>query len=165
MHRVHTLLSLLLPLPLLAQQPAAKPSCATPEFRAFDYWVGEWDVYNQKGTKVAESSIKRVAEGCAVSEEWRPIGGKQGVSISWYDPRDSQWHQQWVGGGGWIAWFDGNPVDGVMTLTAKADAQGNISRMTYTQPGDGVVRQTVLQSTDSGKTWTPNFVGDYKRRS
>ena len=150
---------------VLAAQNPQQPRCETPQHRAFDYWVGEWEVFDTAGTKIAESSIRRVAEGCAVSEEWRPTGGPQGVSISWYNPADQQWHQQWVGGGGWIAWFDGGPVDGNMTLTTKPGPNGGMTRMVYSRPRPGVVLQSLFNSTDGGTTWTPNFKGEYRRKS
>lgn len=158
--------ALLAPVVLAAQNPQS-PKCQTPEHRAFDYWIGEWTVHDTAGKPIAESSIRRVAEGCAISEEWRPFGGQQGVSISWYNPADRQWHQQWVGGGGWIAWFDGGPVDGNMTLTTKPDPANpgaGITRMVYTQPREGVVLQSLYTSTDGGTTWTPNFKGEYRRK-
>ncbi len=163
--RIAVIALLVLPAALAAQ--AAPPTCDTPEHHAFDYWVGEWNVFDTTGTKIAESSIKSVAAGCAISENWRPLKGKPGVSISWYQPADQQWHQQWVGGGGWIAWFDGNPVDGAMTMTTKAaDARPNapLTRMIYSQPEPGVVRQSLFASKDGGKTWAPNFVGIYRKK-
>lgn len=167
MRAVVALLAFGLPMSIAAQNPQQAPTCETPHHRAFDYWVGEWTVHDTAGKQIAESSIRRVASGCAISEEWRPIGGKQGVSISWYNPADQQWHQQWVGGSGWIAWFDGNPDDGNMVLTTKPDPKNpgaGITRMIYTQPRDGVVLQSLYTSTDGGTTWTPNFVGEYRRK-
>lgn len=156
---------LCVPAALAAQTPQQRPpACVSDAHRAFDYWVGEWTVHDTAGRQIAESSIRRVAEGCAISEEWRPIGGPSGVSISWYDPADQQWHQQWVGGGGWIAWFDGNPVEGDMTLTTKPAANGAITRMIYTRPRAGVVVQSLHTSNDGGTTWTPSFVGEYRKK-
>jgi hypothetical protein len=155
---------LALPMALSAQRP---PACASDQHRAFDYWVGEWNVVDTTGAKVAESGIERVAAGCAIRETWKPLQGPQGVSISWYEPADSMWHQQWVGGTGWNAWFDGGAEDGVMHLTTKSNpANPNATRfrMIYTQPRDNVVRQTLYVSNDDGATWAVNFVGDYVRK-
>lgn len=156
-------IALLVPISLAAQAQQ-QPACTSPQHRAFDYWVGEWTVHDTAGRQIAESSIRRVAAGCAISEEWRPIGGPPGVSLSWYQLADAQWHQQWVGGGGWIAWFDGGLVDGNMTLTSTPDANGAITRMVYTRPRTDVVLQSLFASTDGGRTWTPNFVGEYRRK-
>lgn len=152
----------ILPTQIIAQ--ANQPACQSEQYRAFDYWVGEWNVLDTAGTKIAESSIESVAAGCAVRETWRPNSGPEGVSISWYEPRDSLWHQQWVGGSGWIAWFDGGLEDGAMTLTTKSNSSNPAaprSKMVYTQPRAGVVRQTLYTSTDDGASWAVNFVGDY----
>lgn len=154
--------------PLLpAQQPAPPPACTAAEHRAFDYWVGEWTVADSTGRQIAESSITRVGGNCAIAEHWRPLRGQPGRSLSWYDPRDRQWHQQWIDGSGWVARFDGNPEDGEMVLTEvahPATPDQPISRMRYVKRPGGVVRQALWQSTDRGATWTPAFVGDYTRK-
>ncbi len=153
------------PAPSLTPQPARRPApCATPEFRAFDYWIGEWTVSDTTGQVMATSSITKVSGDCAIAEHWQPIGGKEGRSLSWYEPKDQQWHQQWVDGDGWTARFDGNPDAGEMVLTEMAHPatpNAPIGRMRYiTRPG-GVVRQSLWQSKDQGETWMLMFVGDY----
>ncbi len=155
-------LALLLPA-ALAAQTGQRPTCDAAEFRQFDYWVGEWTVHDTTGRQIAESSIRRAASGCAIAEEWRPIGGQVGVSHSWYEPGDGRWHQQWISAG-WNARFHGGLVDGNMTLISEPGANGAITRMVYTQPRRDVVLQVLHNSTDGGATWTPSFVGEYRRK-
>ncbi len=162
------LLLLLLAPAALGAQGTPPPACASPDHRAFDYWVGEWSVTDTGGTVIARSSIARVSDGCAIAEHWQPLIGKEGRSLSWYEPKDGKWHQQWVGGGGWIARFDGT-VDGdemVLTEAAHPSASGApISRMRYSKLAGGIVRQTLWQSTDQGASWKIVFVGDYNPRA
>jgi hypothetical protein len=146
---------LLLPGALFAQQP--RPArCTTPDHRAFDFWVGEWEVSDSSGKVVAASSIKLQAAGCAIMEHWQPIGQPDGVSISWLEPIDHQWHQRWVGGDGWITSFTGGMVGQSMVLNDdQATPQGGgKGRMRYTVLPDGRVRQAVESSSDGGKTWS-----------
>jgi len=116
----------------------------------------------------AASSITSAASGCAVMEHWMPKQGAGGVSINWLEPTDGKWHQQWVGGDGWIAGFVGGYADGMMTMMATAPRktpQGEVQdKMTYQLLPEGRVRQRVLNSSDGGKTWTVAFVGDYKKK-
>lgn len=159
---------LTMPAALAAQQGPPKPICTTPAHHAFDFWLGDWDVADTAGTIIARSTITSRAAGCAVMEHWQPTGQPDGVSINWLEPTDGKWHQQWVGGGGWIAAFVGDVKDGVMTIDGTAPIRtpkGEIwSRMTYEKLPNGHVRQRVWNSTDKGATWTVSFAGDYRPR-
>jgi hypothetical protein len=148
---------------LAAQNAAPPPACTAPQFRQFDYWIGEWDVTDSTGTKIAESSITRVSAGCAIAEHWKPLKGPDGHSLSWYEPRDSSWHQQWIGGDGFVARFDGNLEDGEMVLTEPV-VPVSFVRMRYVKKPNGVVQQLLWSSTDRGATWTLAFVGNYTRK-
>ena len=86
----------------LAQQPAPAPAqpCAAPEYRQFDFWVGDWDVHDPSGKRVGENRITRIHNGCALLEEWRGDGDVTGSSLNLYDKQRSKWHQTWVDSGG-----------------------------------------------------------------
>jgi hypothetical protein len=166
-HQMLTLLTLLgVPSALIAQSP--QPTCTTSVHHAFDFWIGEWEVTDTAGVVQATSSITSMAGGCAIMEHWQPKQGARGVSINWLEPTDGKWHQQWVGGDGWIAGFVGGYRDGVMTLLAtvpRKTPQGEVQdKMTYQLLPDGRVRQKVLNSRDGGKTWTVGFLGDYRKK-
>jgi hypothetical protein len=151
--------------PAAAQQPPQRP-CDTQAHRAFDYWIGEWEVSDTTGRRIASSSISSVSGGCAIAEHWRPLRGSEGRSLSWFEPRDGQWHQQWVGGDGWIARFAGAVTGGTLTMTEQvhpASATQPIARMSWVRAGADTVRQLMWQSRDAGSTWTPAFVGVYVR--
>ena len=84
-----------------ADTPPAQPKpCSTPEYRQFDFWVGEWDVWTQRireaGGKPARSKITLVEGGCVVQEEYTTSQGYSGRSLNWYDRADGKWHQAWI---------------------------------------------------------------------
>jgi hypothetical protein len=143
---------------LLAQSPPPPPpACTAPEFRQFDFWLGEWTVRKPDGTVVGSSKITRASEGCALREDWTSARGQHGTSINYYDPQTKHWHQHWVGGDGTILHLEGGLSDGAMLLS---DAT---SRLTWTRlPGERV-RQEWTRSDDGGTTWKPIFVGLYER--
>lgn len=152
-----------------AAPPPAPPKCEGESFEAFDFWVGEWEVFPQGGDhKVAESRIEKVSAGCAIRETWMPLQGRGGSSLSTYDPADGAWHQLWVGGVPGRVFFDGGPVDGAMVLTGYwgRDTQGRPSlvRMTYTLEADGSVRQYGQASSDHGRNWSDSFDLIYRRK-
>src|SRR6476620_5001814 len=91
-------------LPMFAQtgSPAAQPQkrppspCkTTPEYRQFDFWVGEWAPQNKAGKTVGTSSIQLILGDCVIFENWNTsvVSGK---SFSLYDSTDGKWHQTWV---------------------------------------------------------------------
>ena len=145
-----------------AAQPPSPPKCEGASFDAFDFWVGEWNVFPNGGDKqVAESRIEKVSAGCAIRETWMPLQGRGGTSLSAYDPKTGGWHQLWVGGSPGRVFFDGGAVDGAMVLTGYwgKDKDGNPSlvRMTYTLEADGSVRQYGQASSDHGRSWSDSF--------
>lgn len=150
--------------------PLIQSACAGPEYHAFDFWVGEWDVFpNGSSTQVATSSIESMFMGCAIRETWKPLKGGGGGSFSHYDNERRYWRQAWVDSNGARVDFDGGPVDGKMVLTGHwanvvAKGKDGLIRMTYSRQADGSVRQHGEQSVDQGLTWTTSFDFIYRPR-
>lgn len=149
-------------------QPGLPPACQTPDYRAFDFWVGEWNVYaNGSTTLVATSSIEAMFGGCAIRETWKPLRGAGGGSFSHYDASIGHWRQAWIDSSGTRVDFDGGPAGGKMILVglwqnANGLGQHNQTRMSYTANADGSVRQHGEQSTDFGLSWSTSFDLIYK---
>lgn len=155
------------PTPAAAPAPAA---CVGPDYRAFDFWVGEWDVFpNGATTQVATSSIEAMFGGCAIRETWKPFKGAGGGSFSHYDKERRHWRQAWVDSSGTRVDFDGGPADGKMVLTGlwatvAGKSKDGLIRMTYSKQPDGAVRQHGEQSLDHGLSWTTSFDLIYRPR-
>jgi hypothetical protein len=152
--------------------PAPPPApCVAAEYRAFDFWVGEWDVFPAGQDKpVATSSIEVMFGGCAIRETWKPINGAGGGSFSHYDRDLKQWRQAWVDGFGGRVDFDGGAVGDAMVLTgnwrhAAGPGKHALTRMTYRQLPDGSVRQHGEQSVDHGLSWATSFDFVYRPRA
>ena len=146
------------------------PACTGPDYRAFDFWVGEWDVFpNGAATQVATSSIEAMFGGCAIRETWKPLKGGGGGSFSHYDSERRYWRQAWVDSSGARVDFDGGLAGDRMVLTGHwanvvAKGQDGLIRMTYSKEPSGAVRQHGEQSTDHGLTWTTSFDFIYRPR-
>jgi hypothetical protein len=161
-----------------ASTPPPAPSCTTEGHGQFDFWVGEWDVYpnvvvdpksDKKLPLIAHSRIEKLYGGCAVRENWMPVGGSGGGSLNNYDPATKLWHQTWIGPQPGRVEFDGGLAGGKMVLTGfwagvNGPGQDALIRMSYIPQPDGSVRQFGEQSTDHGLTWAPNFDFIYKKR-
>src|SRR5688500_102771 len=96
---IPTIASLLMAQAAAAQAPeVAPPACTGPEHAALDFWVGDWDVYpNGRDNLVGHSKIEKLYGGCAIRENWMPLRGGGGGSLSGFDPGTGRWHQTWIG--------------------------------------------------------------------
>ena len=149
-----------------AEAPVAPPACDTAGHAAFDFWVGEWDVYATGGDeKVADSKIERKHNGCAVIENWMPLSGAGGTSLNHWDASSGVWRQKWVGSSPGAVEFTGGLTSGKMVLTGNwpsPTAPHTLVRMTYTANSDGSVRQLGESSTDHGVSWQGAFDFTYR---
>ena len=155
---------------LRAQSPspsALASPCLAPEYRQFDFWVGDWDVFDPAGNRVGTNNITREFGGCVVQEHWEARGPQKqvGSSFNTYNPGTRQWHQTWVDSTGGFLLLDGAFTDGRMVLSADmTNKRGRLKhRITWTPQADGRVRQFWETSADDGKTWKPAFDGMYVR--
>jgi hypothetical protein len=153
-----------------AQAPAATP-CAAPEYRQFDFWVGDWTVTRPDGKPAGTNIVEHLFGGCAIQEHWSGTGGSHGTSINTYDVASGRWHQSWVDDQGTLLLIDGHFAAGVMTLSGERESptthQRSINRITWhRENGDpNRVRQIWDVSTDNGQTWKTIFNGLYTRNA
>ncbi len=134
-------------------------SCSSPEDHQFDFWVGEWDVFGPEGQLIAHSKIEKVY-GRAIRENWMPLNGQDGGSLSIYVLQDMRWEQFWVDSQGMRAIYTGNWDGKAMVIAGKLG--GVPIRMSYSANADGSVRQLGERSTDDGKTWEASFDFTYR---
>lgn len=139
--------------------------CEAPEYRAFDFWLGSWEVRNPAGEVVGRNEITSVIGGCALHERWEGTGGGTGQSLNAYDHRTNSWHQTWVGGRGLVLRLEGGLRDGAMRLEGEiTEGEDTIlQRITWTPSPDGSVNQNWETSGDGGKTWATAFDGTYRK--
>jgi len=145
---------------------AVNPCKASPEFRQFDFWIGEWDVKNQQGVPSGSSSIQLILGQCIIFENWAGGSGTNGKSFNIFDTNDKKWHQTWVDDKGTFTHYIGGLINGEMVVTADTIVSGKptLAKMTFTKMPNGDVRQHGENSTDGGKTWTTSFDLIYSRR-
>jgi hypothetical protein len=145
---------------------ASAAACEAPEFRAFDFWLGEWKVRTPDGKLAGTNRITREYGGCVLHERYDTGGGYSGESLNIYDAGRKVWHQSWVDSSGTLLLLDGGLRDGNMVLegqTTGADAKTTRHRITWTPKADGSVRQ-LWESTDAKGQWTIAFDGQYTRK-
>ncbi len=156
--------------PLAAQMsppvpPANLPArCTAPEYHQFDFWIGEWRVFQtaKPDEMVASSLIESVYNGCGIRESWRPFSMMTGGSISSFDRHDGRWHQTWIDSSGARVEFTGGVTGGEMVLTGMwrdyaGPGKDALVRMTYSQRASGEIRQLGEKSYDGGVSWQLGF--------
>jgi hypothetical protein len=144
---------------------AVNPCKASPKFREFDFWIGEWDAKNAQGIVVGSSSIQLILGECVIFENWStPVSS--GKSFNIFDTNDGKWHQNWVSDKGVSTHYVGGLIDGKMAIVSESTRNGvkTLAKMTFSKLPNGDVRQHGESSTDEGKTWTTTFDFTYVRK-
>jgi hypothetical protein len=147
----------------------AGPNCPAPEFRQFDFWVGEWETFETDKSvpgSIARTRIEPIAAGCAIHELYEQTDGLIGDSILSYDGVKKVWQQTWVTNRGAFMYLTGVFKDGAVTLEgvshSRDDKKTNM-RITWKAEG-ATVREFAVFSKDGGKKWEPAFDVTFKRK-
>lgn len=135
-------------------------------YRAFDFWVGDWDVYSPDGVRSSSHNLVTLElHGCLVHEHWS--GGGNGESFNYYNAHTRRWYQNWVDEGGSTVWYEGaSTAPGVMHMEggyANPDGSTGKARVTWTRMPDGSVHHFIERSIDGGKTWNVYFDAYYRK--
>jgi hypothetical protein len=149
-----------------AQNPPAAPCQEGGSYADFDFWVGEWDVFQADGRQAGTNQIEKSERGCLLVESWKGASGSTGTSVNFYDPARTSWRQLWVSMDGTVIEIEGGLRDGSMVLEGSLIGRGGGSqpfRGTWTPNDDGSVRQHFEISEDGGRTWATWFDGRYVR--
>ena len=143
------------------------PRCDAPEHRQFDFWLGDWDVY-EGDELVGTNRIETILDGCALRESWVGSSGMRGTSLNSFSPRDRRWHQTWVDSNGLLLELAGTFENGRIELAGRVPqpdgAADAMHRITWEPRADGTVRQHWQASRDGGVSWSDVFDGIYRQR-
>jgi tetratricopeptide (TPR) repeat protein len=141
--------------------------CQSPEYRKFDFWIGDWEVQGPQGQPAGHNLVTLEQEGCLLIEHWTATtGGQTGTSYNYYDVRDKLWHQLYLdnsGNAGAFPAMAGTLTNGKMVLLTD-QALPSVSRWTWYTLAPGKVRQMAEQSTDGQKTWKVTWDSVYLER-
>jgi hypothetical protein len=166
--------ALLIAGPSLAQAPAGPPTCDAPEFRALDFWAGDWDLEFDASPGVlghAANHITRDEYGaCVIAEHFEQAAAQyKGGSLSIYDRGAGVWRQTWVDNQGGVFNLVGGPVRGQPYVfefhtIEPVGAKKQMMRMIWQD-----VTPTSLiwrwQAQQPDGAWQDSWVLRYKRRA
>lgn len=157
------------------QTQSAHP-CSSPEFRQFDFWIGQWDITGRYRTsdstwseEGAASNIVTVEyNSCVIIENFRSTDFElNGHSVSTYNKNRKIWQQTWVDNSG--SYFD---------FTGGLDSAGQMALYTEREQGGKTIKYRMVfqnikknslfwvweRSGDGGQTWYRMFELNYKRK-
>jgi hypothetical protein len=165
-HRTVARLVLALLLGAASAAQAASAVCDSSAHRAFDFWLGHWQVRTPDGKIAGSNWIEREYDGCVLHERYTTGGAYRGESLNIYDAGRKVWHQTWVDASGTLLLLEGGLREGNMVLEGETQNVGALPtkhRITWTPNADGSVRQ-LWESTDAKGNWSVAFDGHYTRR-
>ena len=150
---------------VLGAEPAPAAKCVAAAYRQFDFWVGDWDVFDVGSSiPVAHARIDPILDGCVLREDYQGTDGHKGQSFTIYDAARKVWHQSWVTNRGELLEIEGKIENGEIILSGEDRAAGSQVRGTW-KPQNGDVRETAVTSTDGGNTWKPWFDLVFRRKA
>ena len=160
---------------LSMQSIAQNKPCGNPVYRQFDFWIGEWEVFNNLNSKKAgDSKVSIMLDSCVILEEWTSTAVTNGIryagkSYNNYNAAKQKWQQYWVdNAAGVTEYFNGHYADNKMILETdnekQPDGSYKIQRMTFYNLAPDKLRQHGESSTDNGKAWKTDFDLEYRRK-
>jgi hypothetical protein len=151
-----------------AAPAAARAACTAAAYHQFDFFVGQWSVYDAKGHPVGSDDVEKRLNGCVIYERYTNPDGSVGIGLSGYQAKLGTWHQDFMGDDGLVVALDGAKGAGAAMVMSghdyPADGTRRLDRGIWTVHG-AVVEETWLVSTDNGKTWKTQFHGFFHRKS
>jgi hypothetical protein len=148
--------------------------CSRPEYRQFDFWLGEWEAFGLNGQKAGDSKISLILDSCIILEEWTSASVNQGIryagkSFNTYNAATKQWQQTWVDNVGGtneylLGRFDNNKMTYSSSPCPFSKDTMAIRKMTFTNLSHDKLRQHGEISKDNGVKWATEYDLEYRRR-
>ena len=164
---------LLLLIIALSHLLSAQKPCSRPEFRQFDFWIGQWEVYGVNAKKAGDSKISLILDSCIILEEWTSAGGPQGFryagkSFNTWNKATQQWQQTWVDNAGNTTAYTKGKYENkkiVFSTDPFPFSKDTIAtrRLTFFDLGVDKVRQLGEITQDKGNTWATEYDLEYRR--
>ena len=137
--------------------------------REFDFWAGDWDVFNRiTDAKVGTSHIEKSVDGCLLIENWQNLFGGTGKSFNTVNPGSGKWQQYWVGSDGEVALYNGELQGGEMRFEGISSSRGAPDapvHLTFTALPDGSVRQHGESKAKDGTEWVTTYDFIYRKKN
>lgn len=154
---------------LFSQQGTKSCNCCAIEYKQFDFWIGEWDVFNQLGVKVGSNVIISMQDSCLIQENWTS-NNETGTSYTFYNKIDSTWNQIYIDNLGTVLQLKGSFNGNKMVLKSEKfkSEKTNLycmNRITWEKDSSGNVYQKWEIIDENESLVQVVFDGIYKRQT
>ncbi len=146
--------------------------CSDDAYRALDFWIGGWDIFNKdSGQRIATSNVFVGENGCSINENWHAIEYEySGRSLNAYNAITGEWHHLWVDVEGSVDGYVGVVLpEGVQWTTENRRTprinDAHHHRWSLSPQHDGSVIQHSEISFDEGVTWATEYTSVLRRRA
>lgn len=144
-----------------------KCACCTETHEDFDFWIGDWTVYDSDGKIIGTNSIQKEYDNCVLREQWESTGTTRGTSYNYYNTTDKTWNQVWIDSNGFSLELKGNYDVDKMVLRSDllSSEKGKFyHQITWINNGDGSVTQIWDVLSEKLEKTNELFKGLYKKR-
>jgi hypothetical protein len=145
------------------EQTVAPSTCDTPQHHQFDFWVGDWLVFDADSNQlVGFDRIEKKLEGCIIQQNltfvtdmYRRAGVKYrlaGIGVSRFDGKS--WLQMWADNQWGAIFLHGSmDADGSMVLTTVMPSRNRDVKEVWEKQADGTVRNLEYTAPAGSGKW------------
>ena len=155
------------PFAVFSQTNAENCACCSENYNSFDFWLGEWQVFDKNEKLVGTNSITKQYDNCVIQEKWISQGKNRGTSYNFFDKTDKTWNQVWIDNSGFVLRLKGNYTNGSMVLKSKLVQGQNgkyYNQISWTLNNDGSVTQLWELFNEKHQKISVAFKGIYKKK-
>ena len=148
-------------------QNSTKTPCQEKEYQQFDFWLGNWKVYDTSNKLIGTNKIVKLPNACGMQENWTSkTSSSKGTSYNYYNKSDNSWNQVWIDNSGFSLELKGKYSGKKMILKSKlikGEKANFHHRITWSNNLDGTVTQVWDYVSPQGKVIQEVFRGIYKK--
>jgi len=148
-------------------QNNSKTPCSTVAYQQFDFWIGNWNVYDTKNKLIGTNTVVKMPNACAIQENWSSkTSSNKGTSYNYYNATDNSWNQVWVDNTGGSLVLKGFYKNNKMVLksTLINGKKGRYyNQITWFKNSDGSVTQLWELLDVDHTSFNEIFRGTYKK--
>lgn len=136
-------------------------ACCGSDYQDFNFWVGEWEVYDTAGNIIGWNTIEYKQDSCVIRENWRSRIST-GTSYSYYDRKTGKWNQLWIDNSGGNLSLQGTAGAKSMSMYGQA-SDSSLHRIRWTAMDNGEVEQRWDVISLDQEILATLFIGYYRK--